>query len=497
MIPIPQTVVQDVDSPELPAGFELMNYTIVKKLGAGGFSMTYLATEQLSGRQVVIKENFPFECTQRNTRNLLVGPAGAERKELFEWALKRFVDEARVLIQLNHPSIVPVLNVFESMGTAYYVMPLVRGAVLDKSAPVPGKIDESWLKPVLIKVLQALDYLHGEGMLHRDIKPSNIMLREDGSPVLIDFGTARSSDATHTLTRVGTPGYSPAEQFMSHGKNGPWSDLYSLGATCYRLMTGKEPQDAVERLAEDELPLLAENADLQKRFSCKFLSAIDKSLRMPRRDRWQSAREWLAELDDVGTPAKTAAVVSVQPSAVEKQGEDTPVKGRSFNWGRAIVFALVAGVSSLVGGAILLGIVAAIYWGIRGSKVGKTLLYILLSIGAVIFLWVALLMLCYTIMEDWEAMCVWPGAICLGGFAAIYQFMKGESPGRAFLFLFIGAVVGAVLGYVYSNALLGFYAGLFDFSEQPDVLARFLGAIAISLFASAISALVGGFYKKD
>lgn len=353
--------------------------------------MTYLATEQLSGRQVVIKESFPFECTQRNTRNLLVGPAGAERKELFEWALKRFVDEARVLIQLNHPSIVPVLNVFESMGTAYYVMPLVRGAVLDKSAPVPGKIDESWLKPVLLKVLQALEYLHGKEILHRDIKPSNIMLREDGSPVLIDFGTARSSDATHTLTRVGTSGYSPAEQFMSHGKNGPWTDLYSLGATCYRLITGREPQDAVERLAEDELPLLAENADLQKRFSCKFLSAIDKSLRMPRRDRWQSAREWLAELDDACPLVPVDGKVSVQSLAVEKQREDIPVKGRSFNWGRAIVFALVAGVSSLVGGAILLAIIAAIYWGIRGAKVGKTLLYILLSIGTVIFLWVALL----------------------------------------------------------------------------------------------------------
>lgn len=153
---------------------------------------------------------------------------------------------------------------------------------------------------MLQKVLEALDYLHAQSVLHRDIKPSNILLRVDGTPLLIDFGTARSSDATHTLTRVGSPGYSPAEQFTARGKNGPWTDLYSLGATCYRLITGKNPQDAIERLEEDELPRLAENVGLHKRFSVTFLSAIDKALRMNRRDRWQSAQEWLATL----TPAK-------------------------------------------------------------------------------------------------------------------------------------------------------------------------------------------------
>lgn len=497
MMPIPQTVTKDGNSPELPAGFELMNYKIVRKLGSGGFSMTYLATELLSGREVVIKENFPFECTHRNTTNLKVCPAGTERKELFDWALKRFVDEARVLIKLNHPNIVPVLNVFEAMGTAYYVMPRVSGTVLDEAAPAPGKIDEAWLSPILQKLLLSLDYLHGVGMLHRDIKPSNIILREDGSPMLIDFGTARSSDATHTLTRVGTTGYSPAEQFMAHGLNGAWTDLYSLGATCYRLITGHEPQDAIERLLNDKMPLLAECADLKKRFSAKFLSAIDKSLRMAREERWQSVKEWLAELGGSCSQEKTGEVVKVQPTPVESAPAGITENGRSFCTGRAILFALVAGASALVGGAILLAIVAAIYWGLRGAKVGKTLRYVFQSIVAVGALWLVLVLLLYAIMVDWNTYSLIPGAISLGGFAAIYQYMKGGGAGRACLFLLIGGVAGAILGYAYTGTLLDLYADLGQFAEDDPALVRFMGAIVISHFAASIAALVGGFCKKN
>lgn len=277
-----------------------MNYVIERKMGRGGFGLTYLASESVTGRSVVIKENFPLQCSMRNPYTLSIVPAGEENVELYEWALTRFLDEAKVLIRLSHSGIVPVLTAFKALGTAYYVMPQVEGTELHKAAPAPNQIDEAWLRPVLQKVLEALDYLHAQSVLHRDIKPSNILLRVDGTPLLIDFGTARSSDATHTLTRVGSPGFSPAEQFTAHGKNGPWTDLYSLGATCYTLITGEAPQDSIERLDEDELPLLAENAALHQRFSVAFLAAIDKALRMNRRDRWQSAQEWLAAL----TPTK-------------------------------------------------------------------------------------------------------------------------------------------------------------------------------------------------
>ena len=216
-IPTAQTAIL---APELPPGYELGNFTIERKLGRGGFGITYLARETASDRPVVIKENFVQECSTRHATNMTVGPYGEERRELYEWALTRFLDEAKVLIRLTHPGIVPVLTVFKALGTAYYVMPQVEGAELHQAAPAPSHINEAWLRPVLEKLLQALDYLHGQGLLHRDIKPSNILLRADGSPLLIDFGTARVKDATHTLTRIGTPGYSPSEQFTIHGKNG-------------------------------------------------------------------------------------------------------------------------------------------------------------------------------------------------------------------------------------------------------------------------------------
>ena len=285
-----------INSSELPQGYELSNYVIERKLGHGGFGITYLAREIATNRAVVIKENFPRECSHRNTMNLTVGPSSAEDKELYEWALTRFLDEAKVLIRLSHPGIVPVLTAFKALGTAYYVMPRVEGREIHKSAPSPQAINEEWLRPVLQKLLEALDYLHGEGLLHRDIKPSNILMGADASPLLIDFGTARSSDASHTLTRIGSPGFSPKEQFLAHGKNGPWTDLYSLGATCYYLITGEVPQDSVERLAEDELLPLAGRKELQGRFSEEFLSAIDKALRISHKNRWQSAQEWMNHL---------------------------------------------------------------------------------------------------------------------------------------------------------------------------------------------------------
>ena len=363
-IPTAQTAIL---APELPPGYELGNFTIERKLGRGGFGITYLARETASDRPVVIKENFVQECSTRHATNMTVGPYGEEGRELYEWALTRFLDEAKVLIRLTHPGIVPVLTVFKALGTAYYVMPQVEGAELHQAAPAPSQINEAWLRPVLEKLLQALDYLHGQGLLHRDIKPSNILLRADGSPLLIDFGTARVKDATHTLTRIGTPGYSPSEQFTTHGKNGPWTDLYSLGATCYHLITGEVPQDAVSRLEEDELRPLASRPALKSRFSHDFLAAIDKAMSVPRRDRWQTAREWMDNLsgaqrarEEAERRKKEQARQEAERKASEeaKQSEETHDKDNEAV-DTAKVWAII--------GAIIGAIIWAIVWAIEGA----------------------------------------------------------------------------------------------------------------------------------
>ena len=349
-----------INSSELPKGYELSNYVIERNLGHGGFGITYLAREIATNRAVVIKENFPQECSQRHTTNLTVGPSSRENKEIYEWALTRFLDEAKVLVRLSHPGIVPVLTAFKALGTAYYVMPQVEGTVIHKAAPSPQAINEAWLRPVLQKLLEALDYLHGQGLLHRDIKPSNILMCADGSPLLIDFGTARSSDASHTLTRIGSPGFSPSEQFTTHGKNGAWTDLYSLGATCYYLITGEVPQDAVGRLEEDELRLLAERNELHGRFSSDFLSTIDKAMRVPRKDRWQSAQEWLEKLAPAHAPAQTKApekdTPNAEPLVTQKADADSGVLRVCVLLFCSIVFLVIGNViGSPYGGICLIG----------------------------------------------------------------------------------------------------------------------------------------------
>ncbi len=283
----------------LPVGVELGQYRIIRKLGQGGFGITYLAEVIGSGEQVVIKENLPTFCAMRNSTTLQVTASDPD-DELQEYAgyLERFVNEARLLAQLNHPNIVKVLGAFEALGTAYYVMPWVGGKELQTAASASGVITESWLLPILRTLLSTLEYLHGRNIYHRDVKPANILLTEDGIPVLIDFGTARAIISDRSATHVGSPGYSPIEQITADAKRGPWTDVYSLGATCYRLITGERPPDALDRMEEDDDPLLplAPRTELRGRFSPAFLATIDKALAQRGKDRWQTAAEWLAAL---------------------------------------------------------------------------------------------------------------------------------------------------------------------------------------------------------
>ncbi len=283
----------------LPAGVELGQYRIIRKLGQGGFGITYLAEHIGNGELVVIKENLPTFCAMRHSATLQVTATDPD-DELQEYAqyLRRFVDEAKLLAKLDHPHIVKVREAFEALGTAYYVMPWVGGKELQKAAPARDKIDEAWLLPILRTMLGTLEYLHGRNIYHRDVKPANILLTEEGSPVLIDFGTARAIISDRSATHVGSPGYSPIEQLRARGKRGPWTDVYSLGATCYRLITGERPPEAFDRMDEDEDPLrpLAPRAGLHARFSPAFLAGIDKALSQRGKDRWQTATEWLAAL---------------------------------------------------------------------------------------------------------------------------------------------------------------------------------------------------------
>ena len=310
------------DGIALPVGLELGRYRLLRKVGKGGFGITYLAEHKLSHELVVIKENLPTFYAYRDKDSLHVYPLddGSAATD-YAHTLVRFVEEARTLARLNHPNIVRVYEAFEALGTAYYVMPLVTGKELHKAAP--ATVDEDWLLPILKSILQALNYLHGENLLHRDIKPNNIILREDGTPILIDFGTARALQAEHSSTLIGTPGYTPLEQITPHGKRGPWTDLYALGATCYRLITGECPPQVTERIDDEDIfRPLATRSGLKRRFSAGLLRSIDKALALRTKNRWQSAKEWLDELKKSDPSARPSSITI--PLAPIKSGKKSP-----------------------------------------------------------------------------------------------------------------------------------------------------------------------------
>ncbi len=290
-------VTEEAHGLPLPAGTKLQGYRLLRKIGQGGCGITYLAEHEQSHEQVVIKENVPLFCVYRDPATHTLHPLkdDDDSKANYAHTIKRFMEEAQLLSRLNHPNIVRVREAFEALGTAYYVMPYIEAKDLHKAAP--ATVDEAWLLPILQTILTALQYLHGEKLLHRDLKPGNILLQKDGTPILIDFGTARALQTEYSVTMAGTPGYAPIEQITPHSHRGPWTDIYALGATCYLLITRSMPPGASERTeGKDPYAPLATRPKLLKRFSSTVLKSIDKALAPRARHRWQTAQEWMDAL---------------------------------------------------------------------------------------------------------------------------------------------------------------------------------------------------------
>jgi serine/threonine protein kinase len=238
----------------LPAGHRLPGYRVLSTLARGGFSFVYLAEDD-NKAQVAIKEYLPAGLSVRTGK--APTPSVSERDTAtFRYGLKYFFAEGRVLASVSHPNVVRVLNFFRANKTAYMVMRYERGVtlkqrLLDGGVPLP----ESWLRSTFAQLLNGLREVHARKILHLDIKPANIYLREDATPVLIDFGAARSAIAgsTRSLTAVLTPGYAPLEQYSGEGKQGPWTDLYAFAGVLYRAVTNQAPPDAVSRLKSDKV----------------------------------------------------------------------------------------------------------------------------------------------------------------------------------------------------------------------------------------------------
>ncbi|MEO7726109.1 MAG: protein kinase, partial [Burkholderiales bacterium] len=334
----------------------LHEYRLEAVLGVGGFGMTYLGWDSHLEKHVAIKEYLPGELAVRALDGSIV-PVNTESEFNYKWGLERFIQEARTLAKFSHPSIVRVNRYFEANGTSYMVMDYEAGESLYqhlKRAPMP---DEATLKKILLPILDGLQAVHQAGFLHRDIKPSNVFLRENGTPVLIDFGSARlaTGGAAQILTSVVSPGYAPLEQYSGDGNQGPWTDIYALSGVMYRAVTGENPPDAVKRIKADGVPATLTVA--RTRYDERFLRAIEWGLKVDEKLRPQSVAEWRELFSgrtpmsafNRGTPDIPAAAPS-QNSAPAVASQRAPRTGvitrKRGRWLRSSAF-VVAGALAL------------------------------------------------------------------------------------------------------------------------------------------------------
>jgi serine/threonine protein kinase len=210
-----------------------------------------------------------------------------------------------------------VMRFFEANRTAYMVMEFVSGQPLGEWIRSRRPLEQSTVLGIAAPLLDGLEVIHRTGYLHRDIKPSNIFIRDDGSPVLLDFGSARAASAGSELTAIVTPGYAPIEQYHSQGQQGPWSDLYAFGGVLYWMLTGKRPVEAVARVRQDMLPPATQAAD-RNRYSAELLAAIDWALSPHEERRPQTVADMRASLKGLSTyDQKTVKIEpAIQTSAL-------------------------------------------------------------------------------------------------------------------------------------------------------------------------------------
>ncbi len=296
----------------LAAGTRLGAYSIERVLGAGAFGITYKCRESGTGRLVAIKEYLPAALAMRCLGAATVEPLSESVRAEFEWGRRRFQQEARLLTTLDHPNIVPVLAYFELQGTAYIAMEYQDGRNLGELLG-DEPLGEADLLSILMPLLDAVEALHRQGFLHRDIKPENIFIRTDGRPILLDFGSARqpSNGEAEGLTAVLTPGYAPYEQYQYRGEQGPWTDIYALGALMFRCLLGRRPPDAAARTAARVRgmadPLVAGLEILRSQASRATASALTAAMTLNEDQRPRSiaafraillgARPWTAAAD--------------------------------------------------------------------------------------------------------------------------------------------------------------------------------------------------------
>ena len=339
----------------LADGHRLGGYGIQGVIGAGGFGITYAAWDNRRGRPVAIKEYLPVDFALRRVgQGPGVFPISTGHQADFDWGLARFVREAKILRRFSHPNIVRVLGWFRANGTGYIVMEFLDGWTLAEHFKSSRRFLENELRGLLLPMIDGLARVHGANYLHRDIKPENIIVRRDGSPVILDFGAARQAltARSRAITSLVTPGYAPIEQYATSGNQGPWTDIYALGAVSYQALTGRKPTPATERLLADELQGWTTRV---QGATAGFLAAIDRSLAMKAADRPQTVAEFKRSLQPPRARRRHAPAAFDSPQVVEVESLATrlaPILGSAARSAAASISSAFAGLLLIVASAV-------------------------------------------------------------------------------------------------------------------------------------------------
>ena len=314
----------------LSSGYRLPPYTIESTLGEGGFGVTYLACDNSLERLVAIKEYLPKDIAKRDSNGQVV-PIEARHEAQYRWGLQAFIQEAKTLAKFDHPNIVKVLHFIEANNTAYLIMAQEQGVTLAEIYAGDQLLDQAFFENVFFPILDGLEQVHQLGYIHRDIKPHNIMVRGNGTPVLIDFGSARqyTQQDQHNLTSVVSQGYAPIEQYnVAFGQQGPWTDIYAFAASLHEGIYKSLPGLPNKKSELTEVRFEREGSGSvhsSNGFSHDFLRAVQAGLATQQTDRPQDIGAWRLMFGLSTTPVGEQSGTDALRGAVQKTTAESPI----------------------------------------------------------------------------------------------------------------------------------------------------------------------------
>lgn len=307
-------------------------YVIGKMLGKGGFGITYLAYDMKLERKVAIKEYYPYGLAVRNIGSTFVSVSNAESAATFQSGADKFFNEARLVAKfIGNPNIVSIYDFFYENNTVYFTMEFLKGKTLKEYIKEHGILSSGQAVCIANDISSALTAAHNMKVLHRDISPDNIMICDDGSNKLLDFGAARQvlTEGSQSLSVILKQGFAPLEQYQKKGKQGPWTDIYALGATIYYALTMEFLDDPMSRLEND-----GEYSSNKHGIAPELWAMIQKATMLKVSDRYQNIHELKDDLGRLSIKPEPIVLAGASADSVSSSMEDSMEESMEYSMKR-------------------------------------------------------------------------------------------------------------------------------------------------------------------